>query len=242
MRPLRQCQAGSLALRAWCTVQGMALPRCIDTPRLVLRDPRPADAEALFTHALGSAEVLRLLGLRPHPSVADTRQHISHDIHRWLKQSGWLWVLALPSPDAPDGMAIGQIELTPMSHPGASAHHLRLGYVLGRPWWGQGHMSEAVDAVLQAAMAQPPVWRVDALCDEANTASARLLARVGMQREGLLRKVVMHPNAAAHPRDAWLYARTREARETLVATPPHNGVPDVTEALQPCPTTPPCAT
>jgi ribosomal-protein-alanine N-acetyltransferase len=134
-----------------------------------------------------------------------------------------------------------------MSHPGASTHHLRLGYVLGRPWWGQGLMSEAVDAVLQAAMAQPQVWRVDALCDEANTASARLLARVGMQREGLLRKVVMHPNAAAHPRDAWLYARTRE----VVAPPPqqHNGGPNlaplvspVTADLQPCPTTPPCAT
>lgn len=225
----------------------MALPRRIDTARLVLRDPRPADAEALFAHALGSAEVLHLLGLRPHPSVADTRQHIAHDIHRWLKQSGWLWVLALPSLAAPDGMAIGQIELTPMSHPGASAHHLRLGYVLGRPWWGQGLMSEAVDAVLQAAMAQPQVWRVDALCDKANTASARLLARVGMQREGLLRKVVMHPNAAAHPRDAWLYARTREV--VAPPPPPHNGgpnlaplAPPVTADLQPCPTTPPCAT
>jgi len=191
----------------------MSLPRQIATPRLLLRDPRPADAEPLFREALGSAEVLRLVGVRPHATEADTRQHIAHDVHRWLKQSGWLWVLALPGAGQPDGVAIGQLELSPMSHPAMSAHHLRLGYVLGRPHWGQGYMGEAVAAVLEAALAQPQVWRVDALCDVDNLASAALLARVGMQCEGRLARVVNHPNASPQPRDAWLYSRTRSAPE-----------------------------
>ncbi len=189
----------------------MSLPRLITTHRLLLRDPRPADAEALFTQALGSAEVLRLVGMRPHANEADTRQHIAHDIHRWLKQSGWLWVLALPRAGVTDGVAIGQVELTPMSHPAAAAHHLRLGYVLGQAHWGQGYMSEAVRAVLDAALAEPQVWRVDALCDVDNLASAALLARVGMQCEGRLARVVNHPNASPQPRDAWLYSRVRDA-------------------------------
>jgi len=64
--------------------------------------------------------------------------------------------------------------------------------------------------VLQAALALPQVWRVDALCDVDNHASAALLARVGMVREGCLQRAVMHPNVSSAPRDAWVFAMARE--------------------------------
>ncbi|MEY2843423.1 MAG: hypothetical protein RI920_1460, partial [Pseudomonadota bacterium] len=185
-------------------------PRQIHTERLLLREPRPADADALFAEALGSKEVLRHMGLRHHALVEQTRQQLSFDIQRWLKQSAWLWIVALPTADQPDGQALGQVELSPMSYPGGEAHHLRLGYVLARPHWGHGYMSEAVRAVLQAAWDLPAVWRVDALCDVDNAASVALLERVGMRCEGRLGRVVHHPNASDTPRDAWLYALTRD--------------------------------
>ncbi|MEY4765815.1 MAG: hypothetical protein RI907_2488 [Pseudomonadota bacterium] len=187
----------------------MSLPRQIRTARLLLREPRPADAGPLFDGIYASAEVLLHLGLRPHGHSEQTRQHLSLALHRWLKQSGWLWVVALPSAQHPDGLAIGQVELTPMSHPGAQAHHLRLGYALGRPHWGQGWMREAVGAVLAAAWHLPAAWRVDALCDVDNHASSRLLTAVGMACEGRLARAVVHPNVAPQPRDAWLHACTR---------------------------------
>ncbi len=197
----------------------MSPPRQIRTQRLLLREPRPADAEALFIEGLGSVEVLRHMGLRQHALVEQTRQQLSFDIQRWIKQSAWLWVVARPTPDQPDGLALGQVELTPMSFPGGESHHLRLGYVLARPHWGQGYMSEAVRAVLQAAWALPAVWRVDALCDVDNAASLALLQRVGMQCEGRLGRVVQHPQAADTPRDAWLYALTRDASSAGEPTP-----------------------
>jgi RimJ/RimL family protein N-acetyltransferase len=45
--------------------------------------------------------------------------------------------------------------------------------------------------------------RCERLCTEA---SARLLERVGMQREGVLRRWQIHPNVAATPRDCYCYA------------------------------------
>lgn len=187
----------------------MSLPRLIDTPRLLLRDPRPGDASAAFAAYASQAAVLRYLGWRPHQSEAETRQQFSYDVYRWLKGSAWVWVMTCKRPGQEAGPVFGQIELTPMSHPSDQAHHLRLGYLMARSHWGQGLMAEAVTAVLQAAMQQPGVWRVDALCDTENHASGALLARVGMRLEGHWRRAVCHPNVSDEPRDAWVYAFTR---------------------------------
>jgi ribosomal-protein-alanine N-acetyltransferase len=187
----------------------MNLPRLIDTPRLLLRGPRPADAEAAFSSYTADPDVLRYLGWRPHASLKATQEQYSFDVHRWLKGSAWVWVMTEKSPSGGTGAVFGQVELVPQSHPSAQAHHLRLGYLMARSHWGRGLMGEAVAAVLRAALEQPQVWRVDALCDVDNPASARLLARVGMVREGRLQRVVMHPNVSNQPRDAWVYAMHR---------------------------------
>jgi ribosomal-protein-alanine N-acetyltransferase len=187
----------------------MSFPRQIQTARLVLRDPRPADAPAVFAFASDPA-VLRHLGWRPHADEADSARHIGHELHRWLKGSAWSWVLAWrEGPQA--GQVIGQIELQPQSHPAAEAHHLRLGYLLARAHWGQGLMGEAVAAVLDAALAQPAVWRVDALCDLDNAASARLLSRLGWLAEGVMRRAIVHPQVSDVPRDVSVWARVKGA-------------------------------
>lgn len=200
----------------------MQWPRQIDTPRLCLRDPRPADAPDMFAAYAGDAEVLCYLGWRPHASVADTARHIGFETHRWLKGSAWVWVMTLrgagsagyAGPTGHTGPVFGQIELVPMGPPSAQAHpqfhHLRLGYMMGRAQRGQGLMTEALSTLLPLALAQPGVWRVDALCDVDNPASVAVLERLGMQREGCMRRVVRHPQAADTPRDAWVYALTRD--------------------------------
>jgi RimJ/RimL family protein N-acetyltransferase len=197
----------------------MHLPRTLTTPRLLLRDPRPADAPALFAGVFSDPAVLRYLGLRPHATERETQQQISFDIHRWLKGSAWPWVITRPAPGRPEGTAIGLIDLTPMSQPAAQSHHLRLGFMLARAQWQQGLMSEALHAVIAAALAQASVWRVDALCDVDNAASAALLARAGLQREGCLRRALIHPNAASEPRDAWVFSAVRGAWPPPEATP-----------------------
>jgi ribosomal-protein-alanine N-acetyltransferase len=47
------------------------------------------------------------------------------------------------------------------------------------------------------------VW---ATCDVDNVASARLLERVGMEREGVLRQWLVHPNLSEAPRDCLCYS------------------------------------
>jgi ribosomal-protein-alanine N-acetyltransferase len=86
---------------------------------------------------------------------------------------------------------------------------VNLGYLLARAYWGRGLMAEAVLAVTQWAFGDPAVFRVWAVCDVENRASARLLEKTGFMREGVLRKFSLHPNVSAIPRDCYCYAQTR---------------------------------
>ena len=58
-------------------------------------------------------------------------------------------------------------------------------------------------------MDQEPIHRVWAVCDVENRGSARVLEKVGMQREAILRKWLVHPNISPIPRDCYCYAIVR---------------------------------
>jgi len=63
-----------------------------------------------------------------------------------------------------------------------------LSYSLARSLWGQGLSSEAVRAVIDACFgAIPHLVRIAATTDARNTASIRVLEKIGMQSEGRLR-------------------------------------------------------
>lgn len=62
-----------------------------------------------------------------------------------------------------------------------------LGYWMGAPHAGKGHMTRAVRAVAIWGFGQLRLHRIEAACVVANAASARLLEKNGFQREGRAR-------------------------------------------------------
>jgi [ribosomal protein S5]-alanine N-acetyltransferase len=68
-------------------------------------------------------------------------------------------------------------------------------------------MTEIVRVLIDWALSQPSIYRVSAVCDSENLASARVMEKAGMQREGLVHRGVLHPNISDEPRDCWLYAK-----------------------------------
>ena len=84
-----------------------------------------------------------------------------------------------------------------------------IGYVLARPLWRRGLMSEAMGSLVQWALGHPEVYRIWAVCDVDNPASARVMEKAGMQYEGRMARYLIHPNVSDEPRDALLYAITR---------------------------------
>jgi len=65
-------------------------------------------------------------------------------------------------------------------------------YALGYEHWNKGIVTEAVEAIkLWAFDKLPDMVRFQAFCSADNTASARVMEKVGMQREGVRRKAFM---------------------------------------------------
>lgn len=194
------------------------MKRQIAGPGFTLRPPQGADADAVFARWAADAQVLRWLGWRPHATAEQTRQQLAWDEARWLKKSAFTWML-LPTGER---QPVGLVQLLPQQLDGR-AHHVRLGFVLARAWQGRGLMRAAVACVGEQAFAEAAeLWRIDALCDVDNAASARLLEAAGYAREGRLARMLMHPNVSDLPRDVWLYARCREragAQPRPVAVP-----------------------
>jgi len=179
------------------------MKRVIHTERLRLRAPQPGDEHAVFDGWAQDLNVLRYLGWRPHGRLCETRAQLDWDQARWLKRSAWTWLLVEPR-----GAPIGLVQLVPQRLDGPP-HHLRLGFALTRSHWGRGLMREALAAVLAEAFAQTSVWRVDALCDVDNHASARLLQALCFVCEGVLHRHSLHPNVGDEPRDVTVFAQWR---------------------------------
>jgi RimJ/RimL family protein N-acetyltransferase len=177
----------------------MQLPDVIETPRLVLRPPTLADAPAIYQAYARDPEVTRYMEWRPHESVADTEAFLRAHLPRRPAGEESSWVLTLKE----DGRLVGMIALHPNSY------RVGFGYVLGRAYWGRGLMTEAARTLVELTLAQPEVFRVWAVCDVENLASARVLEKAGLTREGILRRWALHPNISDEPRDSFCYAKVK---------------------------------
>jgi [ribosomal protein S5]-alanine N-acetyltransferase len=174
-------------------------PDAFRTTRLVLRPIAPEDAGPIFDAYAQDAEVTRFLTWRPHRSRGDTETYIAH-CAATPADAARTYVLI----GREDGTVRGAFDLRR-----EGPHRLGFGYVLARPWWGRGLVSEALSEVAGWALAQPPVFRFGAVCDVENPASARVMEKAGLAREGVLRRWLVHPNLGGEPRDCFSYARAR---------------------------------
>ena len=87
---------------------------------------------------------------------------------------------------APDDALLGGLTLSNIRR--GVAQSCALGYWMGAPYAGRGHMTAAVRAVLPFVFDTLCLHRLEAACLPHNLPSIRLLERVGFQREGLARR------------------------------------------------------
>lgn len=66
-----------------------------------------------------------------------------------------------------------------------------LGYWIGRPWWNTGYATEAARAVVSYGFRKLGLERVFARHFGSNPASGRVLAKIGMLQEGVLRRHII---------------------------------------------------
>ncbi len=154
----------------------------LQTERLVLRPFALSDA----------ADVQRLAGAR---EVADTTLGVPYPYEdgmaeQWIGSlpehlaSGTLLTYAVTDQDAGNLLGVVSLAVTP-KHSRAE-----IAYWLGTPHWNQGYMTEAAGELIHYGFTAMGLSKITASHFARNPASGRVMQKLGMTPEGLLRRHV----------------------------------------------------
>lgn len=155
-----------------------ALPDVIQTARLRLRPWRFEDVDDVLAYAQ-DPEWSRYLRMLPVPYTPD-------DAERFIARQLLLDRMVHPAWAVEhEGHVIGGINLR-LDFVNALAE---VGYSIARAHWNRGICTEAARAVIDAAFTtHAELNRVHARADNRNTASQRVMEKLGMLKEGVLRQ------------------------------------------------------
>lgn len=151
----------------------------LHTERLLLRDYIEDDWHAVHEYD-ADPNVVHFMTWGPN-SAQDTRDFVDRNIAASQIELRIGFELAVV--EQASGRLVGGagLTLTPAHRKGF------LGYCFRRDVWGQGYATEAARALLRFGFEELTLHRITSTCDVDNNASARVLEKIGMQREGTLR-------------------------------------------------------
>lgn len=150
------------------------------TPRLILRPFTLADAPAVQRLA-GAPEVAATTAAIPHP-YEDGMAEAWINSHPAALEGETNVVYAIT--DATSGSLLGAIGL----RVDLEQNRAELGYWLGHPYWRNGYMTEAAAEMLRYAFEALGLRRVLARHFAINPASGRVMQKIGMAHEGVMRQ------------------------------------------------------
>ena len=182
----------------------------LETERLILRRWEDSDAEEMYKYA-SDPDVGPIAGWPPHQSVDE-----SLDVIRNVLNGKEAYALCLKE----DGKAIGAIELKLNGHNDLSDRddECELGYWIGKPFWGQGLMPEAVIEMLRHAFEDCGMQKVWVGYYEGNTKSKRVQEKCRFRYQWRSENVdvpLMHEKRTGHvssmTKDQWEWDRLYDA-------------------------------
>ena len=174
----------------------MTAPLPTATKRLVLRELEPTDFAAVHEYAT-DPEVVRFMSWGPN-----TEEETAKFLERAaaLRAADPRDVYELAVEHRSDGRLLGACGIHVSDR---RTRRAWLGYCYRRDAWGRGYGTEAARTLVAFGFETLGLHRIFALCATGNVASARVLEKAGMTREGTLRD---HGLVRGEWLDAFVYA------------------------------------
>ena len=154
----------------------------LETSRIILRRATSDDAPAMYKNWVCDPEVTKYLTWSPYKSLDEAHDYIREQIERWEHDDSFYdWFIELKS----IGEVIGTIGFVRSNLDIAS---FDVGYAIGRAWWGQGIVAEALAEVERFAFEEIGANRLVGQHDVNNPNSGKVMQKCGMTYEGTLRQ------------------------------------------------------
>jgi [ribosomal protein S5]-alanine N-acetyltransferase len=158
---------------------GEKLPT-IEASRVRLRHIEESDTDSLF-EIFSDEKALRFWSWPPYKERAEAEKLLA-EIHDSFRQKTlFQWGIARKS----DDKVIGTSTLFRLDE---RSRRAEIGYILNRRCWGNGYVNEALTALVGFAFEKMKLHRLEADIDPRNSASIKVVERLGFQKEGLLRE------------------------------------------------------
>ena len=157
----------------------------IKSDKFILRPFKKGDEASLAKHINDKTIAHNTLRI-PYPYTAkDARWWISHNLEvaKQKKKTELNFAITI------NGEVVGSIGFDPIE-----GHRAEIGYWLGKKYWGQGIMTDAIKLMVKYGFSKLELKRIYADVFPFNKASAKVLQKAGFQYEGKLRKNVKKGN------------------------------------------------
>ena len=154
--------------------------KTIETTRLILRRAQMEDAEPMFRNWASDPEVTKYLTWPTYNRVETAYPVLENWIKQYVKPDYYHWMIVMKDLGEP----IGSISSV---HQRDDIGEIEIGYCIGRKWWHQGIMTEALLAVMNYLFDEIGINRIEAKHDPRNPRSGAVMRKCGMQYEGTSR-------------------------------------------------------
>ncbi len=182
----------------------------LGTPRLSLVALTLDHAPGVFAYA-GDPEISRLVSSPRHENLEDSRRWVARSMAGYQEGGHYDWGLLRRADKTFLGTCgFGEIDVAR----GAAD----IGFVLARPYWGQGYATEAAVAVLQFGFGRLGLRRITAHAFPENAASLRVLTKLGLRY--CETQLVRENGGVSRPVCVWQIERRRWAEGALRRPPP----------------------
>jgi ribosomal-protein-alanine N-acetyltransferase len=160
-------------------------PPVLTGEHVLLRPLEESDADALFA-AASNPNVTRFTLWEAHRSLDDTLTFLRTYVPEHYRQG-------VPDPMGialePYGPVVGCVGCHWASEKNRT---MEFGYWIAEPYWGKGLVGEAARLLIDHVFQNYEVERVQAHCFAENTASYRVLEKLGLAAEGTHRSALFH--------------------------------------------------
>ncbi len=172
----------------------------LETERLIIRPFNTGDARDMFYNWANSSHVTRYLTWPVHETEADSGEILNIWVKDYEDPKNYNWCIEWKE----NHQAIGSIGVVHMNE---EIEEAEIGYCIGKEYWRQGIMTEALKAVMRFLFEEAGFNRVCARHDTNNPNSGRVMKAAGMQYEGTMRQAGKNNTGIC---DCTLYAITKD--------------------------------
>ncbi|MFD2044950.1 GNAT family N-acetyltransferase [Ornithinibacillus salinisoli] len=155
----------------------------IETDRLILRKLELKDAQNIFDNWLSDKRVADNRISPAHKKVSETMERVAKIVSEYDSKECCYWGIVQKG----NRELIGEIDLYNFD---IATNNCEVSYSLGYNWWNHGYGTEALRVVVEFAFKHMNIHKISAAHNVDNPASGKIMRKVGMQQEGVIRHMI----------------------------------------------------